>query len=300
MSVFATDSSADLDFLWLEITGRCQLECTHCYAESSPLGTHGAMTSEDWQRTIDQAANVGVRTVQFIGGEPTLHPALPELINHALSGGLVVEVFTNLVHITPQMWTVFRQPGVSLATSYYSDDPAQHAEITRRPTYERTRAHVAKAIEFGIPLRAGVIDVGDGQRVDEARRELVDLGVPRIGYDRLREVGRGALDSRGSAAQLCGNCGNGVAAIGPDGSVRPCVFSRWTAIGNVRTASLAEIRGRMPEARASLLAQGMRPLSAGMVSCSPESDGTNCYPHNRAALRADCYPHDESQGSPDE
>jgi len=29
------DSNAT-KFVWLELTGRCQLECAHCYAESSP------------------------------------------------------------------------------------------------------------------------------------------------------------------------------------------------------------------------------------------------------------------------
>jgi hypothetical protein len=35
-------------FLWAELTGLCQLECRHCYASSSPAGTHGAMTRADW------------------------------------------------------------------------------------------------------------------------------------------------------------------------------------------------------------------------------------------------------------
>ncbi len=39
----------------LEITGRCQLACVHCYAESGPHGTHGTMTLVDWLAVIDQA-----------------------------------------------------------------------------------------------------------------------------------------------------------------------------------------------------------------------------------------------------
>jgi MoaA/NifB/PqqE/SkfB family radical SAM enzyme len=49
-----------LDFLWLEITGRCQLACEHCYASSGPSGTHGTMATADWKRTIDQAVDLGV------------------------------------------------------------------------------------------------------------------------------------------------------------------------------------------------------------------------------------------------
>ncbi|GAA0503808.1 hypothetical protein GCM10011581_25960 [Saccharopolyspora subtropica] len=48
-----------ISFVWLEITGRCQLECGHCYAESGPAGDHGRMRVEDWRRVIDQAAEIG-------------------------------------------------------------------------------------------------------------------------------------------------------------------------------------------------------------------------------------------------
>ncbi|MBO0880190.1 MAG: radical SAM protein [Mycobacterium sp.] len=66
----------ETSFLWLEITGRCQLACVHCYADSGPAGTHGSMRRADWLRVMDQAARMGVRMVQFIGGEPTLHPRI--------------------------------------------------------------------------------------------------------------------------------------------------------------------------------------------------------------------------------
>lgn len=99
-----TVESPPVTFLWLELTGKCQLECVHCYAESSPTGTHGTMTAADWRRVIAEAASMGVRTVQFIGGEPTLHPSLAELIDYALLRDLGVEVFTDLVHVTETLW----------------------------------------------------------------------------------------------------------------------------------------------------------------------------------------------------
>jgi MoaA/NifB/PqqE/SkfB family radical SAM enzyme len=242
------------------------------------------MTSADWVHVIDQAADMGVRSVQFIGGEATLHPNLLDLIRRALDRGLAVEVFSNLVHVTDEMWTVFSQPGVSLATSSFSDDPDQHNAITQRPSYARTMKNIQEALRRGIPLRAGVIDLGRGQRAAEAQAVLVDLGVPSVGYDRVRQVGRGVRDQQESAAQLCGRCGDGVAAIGPDGSVRPCVLSRWLPpMGNVQASALAQITAGLPRARAELVAQGMTANGARGCGpdCSPTTTGTNCYPHNQ-------------------
>lgn len=269
-------------FLWLELTGRCQLECVHCYADSSPRGTDGTMLIEDWIRVIDQAADAGVTAVQFIGGEPTLYSGLPDLIVHALNRELTAEVFTNLVHVTDELWSLFARPGVSLATSYYSDDAQQHQAITGRPTHARTKANIAKAIARGISIRTGIIDIEDGQRVAQAHDELVDLGVPQIGYDRLREVGRGGRDRDidQAAAQLCGQCGNGAAAITPDGKVRPCIMSRWMEVGDVRSTDLAAALTALPHARKTLVAQGMPNRAA--ANCNPQCapSGGNCYPLN--------------------
>lgn len=284
-------------FLWLEVTGRCQLECVHCYADSGPSGTDGSMTGVDWVRVLDQAAELRVEMVQFIGGEPTLYPDLPALVDHALARGLAVEVFSNLVHITNELWETFSQPRVSLATSYYSDDAAQHAAITRRPTHARTRANIAEAVRRSIPIRAGVIDLGGGQRAQAARPELIELGVPSIGYDRLRHVGRGARDQPASTAQLCGHCADGVAAISPDGTVWPCVFSRWLPIGNVLEAELAEIlygpvamrvRTELTETFA-----GREMLACGPdcgPNCNPINCGPRCEPMTPACNPKECRP----------
>ncbi|MFD2419434.1 radical SAM protein [Amycolatopsis pigmentata] len=272
---------SSIAFLWLEITGRCQLACVHCYAGSSPSGSHGSMITEDWKRVIGEAADAGVRTVQFIGGEPTLHPGLADLIDYALRHTLKVEVFTNLVHVTDILWETFSRPGVSLATSYYSADPGRHAAITGRPTHARTRANIAKAVGAGIPLRAGIIDLDPDQHTDRADSELAGLGVRAIGYDRFRGLGRGARGDLVPATQLCGQCGLGSAAVSPDGTVWPCVMARWMAVGNVRQHSLGEILAELPGARADLTKQGMRVTvdqTMNTGTCTPCGPQGNCYP----------------------
>ena len=162
------DSNAT-KFVWLELTGRCQLECAHCYAESSPRGTHGSMMAQDWIRVLNDAAELNVEMVQFIGGEPTLHPDLPLLVRHARSRGLLVEVFTNLVHVREDVWESFALPGVSLATSYYSSLSGVHDGITgKRASHSRTRANIARAIERGIRLRVGLVDLDKSQNIETA------------------------------------------------------------------------------------------------------------------------------------
>lgn len=273
-----------LQRLALDITRACQAQCTHCYNQSSPQGTAGEMTREDWLSVLDQAAALGVRQVQFIGGEPTLHPNVAELINHAVDLGMQVEVFSNLIHIRPSLWPVLRQRGVSLATSYYSDDEQAHEAITKnRGSYRRTRANIATALKYRIPLRAGLVDLADGQRITQATAELRQLGVTNIRTDRLRGIGRGAgaAGDTHQITELCGHCARGRAAVLPSGDVAGCVMSgEMLTAGNVRTTPLAEIiTGPAWRELAAMIPQPRGVAHDGAVvpdSCTPKED--SCQP----------------------
>ncbi|MGH3802662.1 MAG: SPASM domain-containing protein, partial [Pseudonocardiaceae bacterium] len=119
-------------------------------------------------------------------------------------------------------------------------------------------------------------------------------GVASVGYDLLRQVGRGVRDQQASVEQLCGNCGNGVAAISPNGVVWPCVFSRWLPIGNVFERELAEIlTGPDAERICSQLAQAFaeRAARACRPSCGPTCEPNRCTPDCAPACSpARCHP----------
>jgi MoaA/NifB/PqqE/SkfB family radical SAM enzyme len=70
-----------LNMLWLELTPRCSLQCVHCYADSGPdRPLYSGLGRDDWAKALRQASDLGCKRVQFIGGEPTLHPALSDLV----------------------------------------------------------------------------------------------------------------------------------------------------------------------------------------------------------------------------
>jgi MoaA/NifB/PqqE/SkfB family radical SAM enzyme len=260
------------------------------------------MTAQDWKHVIDQAAELGISMVQLIGGEPTTHPDFADLLSHAIAAGLAVEVFSNLVHVKDSWWDLFACGRVSLATSYYSDVAAEHENITARPgSHAKTRRNIEQAVARGIPLRAGIIDLSDGQRVEEAKAELAAIGVTDIGVDRLRQVGRGGridIVTVPNVSELCGNCGRGVAAVSTSGEVWPCVFSRWMGVGNVRMAPLADILNgaAMAERQVDLDAHfGVDwPCVPKMCdpqcgpSCSPSCTPTGCSPNG-------CQPNNQCQ-----
>ena len=95
-----------------ELTYGCNLRCVHCY---NP--THRALpqelTTSEICSLLDQIAELGVLTVTFTGGEPSVRPDIEHILRHARGQGLVIQLLTNATRMTPSFVTVLREVGVA-------------------------------------------------------------------------------------------------------------------------------------------------------------------------------------------
>jgi organic radical activating enzyme len=236
-----------LRFLWLELTNVCNLHCTHCYAESGPHPDRADLLSTaDFKRLLREAADIGCRAVQFIGGEATLHPGLPQLIAYARHLEYeFVEVYTNATRLPSALLACFVQHSVSLAVSIYADEAAVHDTVTRRRgSHVRTIANVKKLVDAGLDVRVGVIAMdANAGRIEPTLAFIRDLGVQRVAVDQARGIGRGADVTRGEAGlqALCGSCWKGKLCIAPDGVVSTCIMSKAWPVGTVLDSGLADL-----------------------------------------------------------
>ena len=208
----------------------------------------------------------------------------------------------NRNHGPSMSWQPHPWATVAVSQPDYSDAPARHDAITRRRgSHSRTLANIREAVTRSIPLRVGIVDLGDGQRAAHARAQMEAIGVTSIGTDNVRQLGRAARANEPDASQLCGRCGDGCLAISPEGTVWPCVFSRWLPVGNVREAPLRNIAtGRaLTEAMAELreIFRAERPCVPRMCdpqcgpNCSPTCNPQKCTPTCRPQYSADpCTP----------
>jgi len=242
MSVLSESSPSvsrqDLSFLWLEITAKCNLECIHCYADSGPRRSlFGEMSTEKWLTVLADASTLGCRQVQFIGGEPTLHPDLVRMLSFASERGYsFIEVFTNATHMDDRLLRTFVEHRTHIAVSFYSDDPETHDSITKRPgSFDRTVESLRSMISAGLPLRAGIIEMRENAgHAASARLFLESIGVRDVKVDFRRGVGRGAtvLPSPEPMEALCGECWKGKLCVTSFGRIYPCVFSRFADLGS--------------------------------------------------------------------
>lgn len=271
-------------FLWLELTNGCNLQCGHCYSDSSPgSGRRDQLQHEDYVRVITEGASVGISSVQFIGGEPMLYKKLPNLLEYAQLMGLSVEIFSNLTVDRPEVWNAVNPRTTSVATSVYSDAAGVHDRVTRKlGSFRRTVGVVTSLVGRGIRVRAEFIETAQNVgHYEQTASFLAGLGVTSVGYDRVRSFGRGAIDADPSMQELCGRCAGNTLCVTYDGTIAPCIMSRTWPLGNVMTDSVAEIARavRTTEIRQQIAAATISGANAGTSStCGPTTGPSPCGP----------------------
>jgi radical SAM protein with 4Fe4S-binding SPASM domain len=80
--------------LQIESTDACHQGCIYCYAGSTSQEREG-LTTEEIRGLLEDAVALGIRAVDWLGGDPLLRPDWYELMSHARALGLVNNVWTS-------------------------------------------------------------------------------------------------------------------------------------------------------------------------------------------------------------
>ena len=85
------------------ITGRCNLNCRHCYMEA-PSQRYADISDEDIQRVLDQFERANFSQVSITGGEPFLRSDLLDIIQRLLERKIRVhQLYSNGLLITDEI-----------------------------------------------------------------------------------------------------------------------------------------------------------------------------------------------------
>jgi pyruvate-formate lyase-activating enzyme len=159
-------------------TVRCQHRCVYCFEGDR----HGAkdVSCAETKALLDQAAKE-VPAVIFMGAEPTLNPKLPELIRHAKSRGLSVQISTNALRLADwdYLLSLLRAGLDGLEFSFPYPDARVYSLITR-------------AAPAGFPrLLQAVDNIARWKRylcTDHVRKFNVNIVVSRFNVEHLDDV----------------------------------------------------------------------------------------------------------------
>ena len=136
-----------------ELTYGCNLKCVHCYNPTHRALPHELTTSEICV-LLNQIADLGVLSVTFTGGEPSVRPDIGDILRHARRQGLLIYLLTNATRITRSFTDVLLEVGATqVNVSIYGATDAIYERMTGvAGSYRQFRQGLADLAATRLPV----------------------------------------------------------------------------------------------------------------------------------------------------
>ena len=182
-----------------EITSQCNLRCPHCYT-AARTRPHDEMGTEVCKGVIEAMAEIGVRMIGWMGGEPLLREDLEELTAYAGERGINCNITTNGVLLDRRRAEGLVAAGLrAFQISLDGSTPERNTRMrgTDEAQFEKIVAGIRVCKELGarvfLAMLIGEENMDDGARMVElAKRGGVDAvrfcGYTPAGRGRRRDV----------------------------------------------------------------------------------------------------------------
>ncbi|HOX05886.1 MAG TPA: radical SAM protein [Planctomycetota bacterium] len=188
-----------LNEIKVEVTHRCALQCIHCSSNASESCAR-EMSKESCLAIVRDASVMGVKQIDFSGGEPLLWQHLEEAIATVREKGMLGRVYTTgcAPHGEERLRRLVAVGADTLIFSLFGASLGPHEQVTTVDgSFQRTVAAIKCATELG--TRTEIHFVPMAANYKELRPLAVlgkSLGVPLISVLRFVPQGRGTQEQR--------------------------------------------------------------------------------------------------------
>ena len=180
-----------------ELTHRCTLQCAYCSNPLELLKADRELTTEQWVRIFEEAADLGILQVHISGGEPVLRRDLPELIAVLARRGVYSNLITAGVGVDAAMVERLQRAGLDHVQISFQGARAETTErIGRlRGAHERKLAAARAVRAAGLPLTVNApIHRHNIEEVELFIDLALDLGAERLEIANVQYYGWALLN----------------------------------------------------------------------------------------------------------
>jgi 12,18-didecarboxysiroheme deacetylase len=175
------------------VTSRCNLTCTHCYA-SVGQNVGNELSTAEALAVLDDLAAFGCPVVLFSGGEPFVRPDILTLARYAVAKGLRVVFSTNGTLIDEKLAAEIKAIGVSYVGISMDGMEEVHDRFRRRKgAFQQALAGIRLCREAGVKVGLRVTLTQDNVKDIPSIFDLMEAErIPRLCLYHLVYCGRGA------------------------------------------------------------------------------------------------------------
>lgn len=144
--------------LLAELTYRCPLHCPYCSNPVSLSDYTDELSTEQWQRVLREARELGVLQAHLSGGEPLQRRDLAEIVHTATELGLYTNLITSAVGFSPERARQLKAAGLDhVQISIQADQPEASDRIAGTRSFEAKIAAAQLVKQLGWPLTLNVV-----------------------------------------------------------------------------------------------------------------------------------------------
>jgi cyclic pyranopterin phosphate synthase len=138
--------------LTIAITSHCNLRCIGC-RYGRDFMPNQQLSLSMIKDVLDDARQLGIPSVRLYGGEPLLHPDLPEMVEYGVTRGLRVYVTTNGILLRERMGDLYRAGLRDLTIGFYGTGAAYDEYVQRKNRFATLEASIAAVrAEYGMSV----------------------------------------------------------------------------------------------------------------------------------------------------
>jgi len=142
---------------FIEITDKCILQCIHCYTRSKIKEDKNVEDRSQWIfQLIDELAELGVMTVGFGGGEPSLDKNLSKYLSRCASSKIKTAISTSGVLINNENAIKLKNAGLGIAQISIDGPPSVHDFIRGNGVYSKAINALKNFSEIGVETRVAM------------------------------------------------------------------------------------------------------------------------------------------------
>jgi pyrroloquinoline quinone biosynthesis protein E len=181
--------------LLAELTYQCPLHCPYC-SNPAQYPTGQELSTAEWARVFNEAAQLGVLHLGLSGGEPLARRDLPQLVAAAREAGLYSNLITSSLGLDRKPLIELREAGLdSIQISFQADEAELGDSIAGTRAHARKLEAARLVPECGLPLSLNVVlhrrNIG---RLAEIIALAESLGAVRLELANTQYYGWGHLN----------------------------------------------------------------------------------------------------------
>ena len=185
--------SPRMEWLFFEITDRCNLNCRHCGSSCRAEGR--ALSAEDVKRVL-RSLNGENPTICLTGGEPMLHPGFFEIAQCVRDAGFFWGMTTNATLIDAKAAARLKDAGLSTVSVSLDGMEASHDALRRQEGAWQKAVKGIKALQdAGLePQVSTVVHRDNIHELEELYEFLIEKGIMSWRAINIEPIGRACAE----------------------------------------------------------------------------------------------------------